>query len=217
MDSWIGRACASRRLRTDGEGGFTLLEAVLVIFVTSIGILSVAYGLLAAINADGRANKQERLNLAITTAVDALKQTSFLPVECPAVSTPAPRSDDAALASNDSPAGRYLKRIVGTYTKATDSWADGNKGVQDWIRQGVVYSIVDVDYWAPGRTSGNGYRYEENFDTSLRTCDATAYSYPVARILLTACWDDPGVTGCDQGGGTLRSSVALRGPRLDAP
>jgi len=217
MSSWIGRACASRRLRTDGEGGFTLLEAVLVIFVTSIGILSVAYGLLAAINADGRANKQERLNLAMTTAVDALKQSPFLPVQCPAVSSPAPRSDDNALASNNSPAGRYLQRIVGTYSTATDSWTDGNEGVQDWIRQGVVFSIVDANYWAPSIESGNGYRYAGNPDTSLQACNDTPYSYPVTRLTVTACWDTPGPTGCDQGGGTIRSTVALRGPRLETP
>ncbi|MFM7062215.1 MAG: hypothetical protein ACKO04_01805 [Actinomycetes bacterium] len=217
MTNVTGRACASCGLRTSGEGGFTLLEAVLVIFVTSIGILSVAYGLLAAVNADGRANKQERLNLAMTTAVDALKQAPFLPVQCPAVSSPAPRSDDAALSSNSTPAGRYLRRVVGTYNAGTDSFTDGDEGVQDWIRQGVVFSIVDASYWAPSISSGNGYRYAGNPDTSLQACNDDPYSYPVTRLTVTACWDTPGVTGCDQGGGTIRSTVALRGPRLENP
>ena len=217
MQRLIGRACASQRLRTCGEGGFTLLEAVLVIFVTSIGILSVAYGLLAAINADGRANKQERLNLAMTTAVDALKQAPFLPVECPAVSTPAPRSDDAALSSNNSPAGRYLQRIVGTYNSGTDSWTDGDEAVHQWMRQGVVFSITEANYWAPSIASGNGFRYAGNPDAALQNCDATQYSWPVTRLTVTACWDTPGVTGCDQGGGTIKSTVAVHGPRLENP
>lgn len=217
MQRVIGRACASRRLRTCGEGGFTLLEAVLVIFVTSIGILSVAYGLLAAVNADGRANQQQRLNLAMTTAVDALKQVPYLPVECPVISTPAPRSDDADLVSNGTPAGRYLNRIVGTYDAATDSWTDGDEGVQDWMRQGVVYSVVDASYWAPSISSGNGFRYPGNPDPALRTCDDDPYSYPVTRLTVAACWDTPGPSGCDQGGGTIKSTVAVRGPRLENP
>lgn len=217
MQRLIGRACASRRLRTTGEGGFTLLEAVLVIIVTSIGILSVAYGLLAAINADGRANKLQRLNLAMTTAVDALKQTPYLPLECPAVSNPAPQSGDTNLASNNSPAGRYLYKIVGDFNPTTKTWSGGDPAVDQWLEQGVVLSVVEANYWDASIASGNGYRYSGNPDTSLQACNDTQYSWPVTRLTVTACWNTDGPTGCEQGGGTIKSSVALHGPRLENP
>lgn len=206
-----------------GEGGFTLLEAVLVVFVSSVGILSVALGLLTAINSDGRTNRAQRLNLAMTTAVDALKQQSYLPAVCPGVSNPAPRSDDANLSLNTSPAGRYLRRVVGDYDPVTKQWLltstggpTGDEAVQGWVDQGVVFSITDVQYWTSNYTigSGDGFGYPTNVNPTLRTCDANAYSWPAARLLVQACWKSDTVGVCDPEGGRELSTVTIHGPRL---
>ena len=223
MQRLIGRACASRRLRTCGEGGFTLLEAVLVVFVSSIGILSVALGLLSAINSDGRTNRAQRLNLAMTSVVDSLKQQSYLPAVCPGVSNPAPRSDDTNLASNSSPAGRYLRRVVGDYDPITKTWLlnaqggpTGDEAVQGWIDQGVVYSITDVQYWSSDTknvASGDGFVYPTNVNPGLRACETNSYSWPAARLLVRACWKSETVGVCDPDGGTELSTVTIHGPR----
>ena len=223
MQRLMGRACASRRLRTTGEGGFTLLEAVLVVFVSSIGILSVALGLLTAINSDNRTNQAQRLNLAMTTVVDALKQQSYLPAVCPGVSNPAPRSDDADLASNASPAGRYLHRVVGDWDPVTKRWLltatggpTGDEAVQGWIDQGVVFSITDVQYWSSDTkniASGDGFGYPTNVNPSLRTCDANSYQWPAARMMVQACWKTTTVGECDPEGGKELSTVTIHGPR----
>ena len=207
-----------------GEGGFTLLEAVLVVFVSSIGILSVALGLLTAINSDGRTNRAQRLNLAMTTVVDALKQQSYLPAVCPGVPNPAPRSDDADLSLNTSPAGRYLRRVVGDYDSVNQRWLltpsggpTGDEAVQGWVDEGVVFIITDVQYWSSDTknvASGDGFGYPTNVNPSLRACDANPYSWPAARLLVQACWKSDTVGVCDPEGGSERSTVTIHGPRL---
>jgi type II secretory pathway pseudopilin PulG len=223
MRRLVGRSSASYRLRTTGEGGFTLLEAVLVLFIASVGILSVALGLLTALNSDNRTNQAQRLNLAMTTVVDSLKQQSYLPAVCPGASTPAPRSDDPDLASNSSPAGRYLRRVVGDWDPVTKTWLltpqgapTGDEAVQGWIDQGVVFSITDVQYWSSDTknvASGDGFVYSTNVNPGLRACETNSYGWPAARLLVRACWKSETVGVCDPGGGTELSTVTIHGPR----
>ncbi len=91
------RAAVRRR----GQGGFTLLEAVIVVLVASVGIVSIAIGLQTAVTQDNRSNEQQRFNLAVTSFAEAVKRpTVWVDCECPDPSNPIDPTGDA-IASTD--------------------------------------------------------------------------------------------------------------------
>ena len=202
MRRLVRRSGASHRLRTTGEGGFTLLEAVLVVLVSSVGILAVALGLLSAISIDGRTNRQQRLNVASTTILDQLERTPPQTPTCPEVSSPAPRSDQSALGANTSAAAKYLRSALSA------------PQVQQWVDRGVVFSVTRLNYWAStGVSRGDGCVGPDNIEQSLKVCSTNDYDYPVARLEILACWSGDGEDGCDPKNSRIVGAASVRGPR----
>ncbi len=195
--------------RARAQAGFTLLEVALVLAITGIGILAVALGLLAAVNTDGRANRQQRINLAVTNLVDAVRRTDWVvPASCFAVSSPPPTSADTAtaLSANNSHAARIMERLV------------ADPGVASWTSR-VTFKITDVTFWNPAVSAGDGFQA----GSAKQLCDSNSGtlpnlgSYPVARLTVQGCWRSDDADGCDDDSAVVTSTAALRGSRVGGP
>ncbi|MFM7069482.1 MAG: hypothetical protein ACKOYM_08500 [Actinomycetes bacterium] len=178
--------------------------------ISATAVLALAYAMFTTISNDGRANRQQRLNLAVTTMVDTLKLKPWLPTACPPIATPFPSSDDPLLSSNTTPAGKYLARAV-------DRSNPENDAVVEWLDQGVVFKIVAMEYDSRSELAKDPYTNQlvktpvRNGDSFNASCDAWSYSWPVARLTVQGCWRG---TACDSDLGVVKSSVSIRGPKL---
>lgn len=186
-----------------GQAGFTLLEAVLVVTIASIGILAIALGLLTSIRGDSLANRQQRLNLAMTTFADSVKRADWIAPACPAVGTTPPRTNDPNLKLDATPAGRILYGIAGD-DAAVAGVPRPDPGVRQLRTQGVVFSITDVQYWDDTKFTGDGF---------LTTCATQNMSWPVAKLKVKVCFTGSGPDGCDVDGPVVTSGVSMMGPR----
>jgi type II secretory pathway pseudopilin PulG len=200
MQGQVRSACASRRLCTEEQGGFALLEAVLVIGIAAIAILTIAIGMLTAVTANGRANRQQRLDLAMTTVVESVKREDWKPQSCPTMSSATPSTSDAALAANSAtfPADFYL------YKAASDP------AVQAWLQptsgRKVKFSAKRFEYWTDNPAFGS------SGDGFVSTCSTKSYRWPAARMLVVGCWARADGS-CDPEEPSISSEIVLRGPR----
>ncbi len=108
------RAAVRRR----GQGGFTLIEAVLSLVVVSIAILSIAAGLFTSARADNRTNEQLRGNLALATFTENLR---YVP------------SGGAGCSSSDHAATLLANTLL-------------EPEVGEWVDRGMVFAVTDVEY-----------------------------------------------------------------------
>ena len=195
-----------RRVRraARGQGGFTLLEAILVVTIASIGILAIALGLLTSIRGDGLANRQQRLNLAMTTFADSVKRADWMAPTCPAVAASgAPRTNDPNLRFGQDLASKVLYGIAGD-EGAVANVPRPDPGVRQLRAEGVVFSITDIQYWDDTKFTGNGY---------LTTCAAQNMSWPVAKLQLKVCFTGSEPDGCAEDSPVVTSGASMIGPR----
>ncbi|MFZ4520032.1 MAG: hypothetical protein ACOYOP_16705 [Microthrixaceae bacterium] len=172
----------------------------LVITVTSIGILTIALGLLTTVKADGRSNRQQRLNLAVTSFNEAVKRGDWIVPTCPAVSSPPATSADADLGADPSHAALILSQAL------------ADPVVDEWVSRGVVFAVTGVQYWG---ADGQGTPIQSG-DGFTGSCSDPAYSWPVIRVETKACFRNGG-GACDPDGPVLTATTSKRGFRLNTP
>jgi hypothetical protein len=190
-----------RRWGTRGQGGFTLLEGVICVAITAVGLMAVALGLLTSTKVDNQANDLQRLNLATRSFTES---TSFSrpPVGTPCGSTSPPPSTVTLGSAAPSHAKLLLQSAV------------GRGDLDRWIDQRVVFTVTDVEY---GQSSGTA---QEQFiaASALATCPAPvapAPSYPVIRISVRVCrgGEVGGASVCDPSSPVVDAQVIERGGR----
>jgi Tfp pilus assembly protein PilV len=186
-----------RHARARGQGGFTLIEAVLSVVVVSTAIVSIAAGLLGAARIDNRTNERQRANLALTTFVENLDHVQS---SCPAVSTPAP----ATGASNGA-----------SHATALLSATAAEPEVAEWIDRGMVFSITRVEYARWDVAAG-----AEDFTAACNTPPPTNPNplrprpyYPVIRVTVTACQGGVGASTCAGDAVVVQTQSIERGGR----
>lgn len=175
--------------RTRGQAGFTLVEGLLVVVISSIAVLSIALGLQTSVTLDNRSNEQQRLNLAITTFGESVKQSAWVWPVCPANTTP-----PASTAEPLSPPPSHAHRILDNSTSAPE--------VAAWVDVGIVFIVTGVSYWDndAGEFSGS--------------CSDADYRWPVLAVSYEACWErHTDGTHCVGDVGRLTGEVVKRGPR----
>lgn len=174
-----------------------------MVTIASIGILAIALGLLTSIRGDGLANRQQRLNLAMTTFADSVKRADWIAPACPAVGATPPRSSDPNLSADTSPAGRILFGIVGE-DDVDPGVPRSDPAVRQLRSEGVVFSITDLQYWDDQFFTGNGFP---------ATCLTQNVSWPVAKLKLKVCFTGDGTDGCAADSPVVTSGAAMMGPR----
>lgn len=185
-----------------------MLEVVLVIAIASIGILTVAIGLLTSVSADNRANDQQRLNLAMTTFAESVRWVS--PEECPG---------DQAFLNEDPP--HPTNETVGA---APDSLraafllaALEEPEMQAWVDRGITFSVTGVRYWDPeweAELVG-----DPDHPALDHPCHDEDLRWPVVKVSLVACWgddDDGGAGECRDDRTPIDAQVVKRGPSGNA-
>lgn len=141
----LGPGRASFRAARGSQAGVSLLEALVVIVLVSFVVLTFAYGLQTAVTTDGRTNRQQRMNLALTSLSETLRQADWI-VPCPA-------SGD--FKGESTLAAGYVTEIPDT-VKATNFGVSG-------------FEVTGVDYWEPGDFSNPADPKGGEFGS---TCDA---------------------------------------------
>ena len=174
-----------------------------MVTIASIGILAIALGLLTSIRGDGLANRQQRLNLAMTTFADSVKRADWVAPSCPAVAAVPPRTNDADLRNGTDPASKILYGIAGD-AGAVANVPRPDPGVRQLRSQDIVFSITDIQYWDDTKFTGNGF---------LATCAAQNMSWPVAKLQLKVCYTGTGPDGCAEDSPVVTSGASMMGPR----
>lgn len=156
------------RRRARGQGGFTLVEGVLTIAVTSLGLLAVALGLLTSVRADNSANEQQRLNLALTTFSESLQYRGCGAYASPARPPGTPAPTDETFDPPSSLAAEFLATAV------------QQPQLAEWIDRGYTFSVVRVEYWDPSSSDPSGT------DTYVQQCPGDE-QWPAVRLSISAC------------------------------
>lgn len=192
--------------RRRGQGGFTLVEGVLCVAITAIGLLAVVLGLLTSVRVDNRANEQQRLNLAVKTFSES-------------VSYSRPRSGAPCGATTPPPTSATLASDPASHAKQVIEAAVARGDIQRWMDQRVLFVVTDVEYGAyepsPSTTVA-----QERFVTAdaLVSCPAPVSpppSWPVIRISVTACYEAEigGVVQCSPDAASVDAQFIKRGGR----
>lgn len=185
-----------------GQRGYTLMEALIAILVSSIAIVTIASGLIASIRIDDSANIRQRMNLALATFLENLEYTRPAP-DC---------ADDP-----DGHAQSILAKILDDPDVAPNAPNPPNADdqysleVMQWVDERyMVFQIPSVRYtnW----DAGDDFSVPETFTDD---CEAMAPppAYPVIEVTVEVCYVlDPAVTNCD-GRAVERAVVIRRGNR----
>lgn len=117
------------RGRQRSQQGFSLIEALVVIFLISTVVLTFAVGLQASVTSDGKTNREQRLNLALTSFAEGLRRVTVPDSYWNCVNSYAePTLEDAYMALYNS-----LSAADRAGTDAVDSAA-----------------VTGVSFWQPG-------------------------------------------------------------------
>ena len=194
------RVCRAKRrdlgaTRPAGQSGFTLLEALIALVVTSVAVMAIAGGLLLSTRVDNQTNAQQRANLALTTFMENIEfvQAPSASADCgtgsggPAVSSPGVSNPPS-----------HAAQLMGT--------AVADPEVQTWINRGMMFRITSVTYGTDD--SGPG---AETFgsDCSAPTAEP---KYPVIKITAEACRASAAAVSCGESV-AVDAEVVKRGGR----
>lgn len=138
----VGSRVVARRRTQDGA---TLIEALLVVMLASAVVLVIAYGLQVSVETDGRTNRQQRMNLALSTLTDGLRQVDFVPPCDGTVSHPCPNDVQGI--------GGRSAHAVAYQTVLQNQLVDTDPDVQEAL-EGVSWQVDSVEYWQPVDYSG---------------------------------------------------------------
>lgn len=118
----------SRHLR--GQAGVSLVETLVVLALVSAVVLVFALGLQTVVNLDGRTNRQQRNNLAVSSVTEALRRNDVSYQVC------CPDSQVCDFGGAATLADRYEER-------ALDKLAAGDGDVPE-------FQVTEVAYWRAG-------------------------------------------------------------------
>lgn len=143
------RRRADRPTPSRSQAGVSLLEALIVVLLASVVVLTIAYGLQVSVTTDGQTNRQQRMNLALSTLTDGLRQIQGLDnhnhplryIVCDG-STAHPCPNDAVDAGGRSAAALSYQAVLNAQVATSGgSVIDALKGI-DW-------RVDSVEYWQP--------------------------------------------------------------------
>lgn len=153
---------------TPGQSGFSLIETLIVIVLISTVVLTFAVGLQTSVISDGKTNREQRLNLALTSLTEGFRRVTVPDDIWNCVDSFAePTIEEAYLALyNSLPAGER---------KGTDAVTS--------------FAVTDVAYWQPGSFDVPGATVPGHFDS---TCEPSAGA---VRLQVQVRLSDSKLTG----------------------
>lgn len=148
---------ASLRAAQRSQAGVSLLEALIVVFLASVVVLVIAYGLQVSVETDGRTNRQQRMGLALSTLTDGLRRIDY--VSCDGSTVVCPNDVQDA-------GGRTANALV-YESKLQSQLVDADPSVKAAL-QGVTWKVDSVEYWDPVT-----YTTDTDPDSSTTSISAT--------------------------------------------
>jgi len=169
----------SRALRQSRDGGFTLLEVMVAIFVLTVGVVSVA-ALAGTMMTTG--NRSKYLSLEASLASEKLEELNRWPANAPPVCVPTGNASVGSLSSD----------VLQT-TQCPNSPVDGSAGASDSI---AYDDDVSINYGATGNTdcpSSTGACFSETVanQSGGTTQYTTTYHSPDGQVSFSSSTTAP--------------------------
>lgn len=121
------------------QAGVSLIEALIVVVIASAVVLVIAYGLQVSVETDGRTNRQQRMNLALSTLTDGLRRVDYESCDGSAGHRCPNDTQDSG--------GRTANALV--YESLLQSQVLDADPTAAAALNGITWTVDSVDYWQP--------------------------------------------------------------------
>lgn len=155
----------SRRKR--GQAGVSLIEALLVLALTSGVILVIALGIQTAVTTDGQTSRIQRSGAALTSVTEALRSADVPFAVCPTTSPTIEQQYERAVVDE-------LRDVVKAEVPVLPAGSVGSSV--------AAFRIVRIDVWSPPNITASGAT-----GGSFSTTSSTALPAPGAPSTAGQC------------------------------
>lgn len=111
-----------------------MIEALIVVVLASVVVLTIAYGLQVSVTTDGQTNRKQRMGLALSTLTDGMRRVAFVTCNDPAVP-----GNGCDFGISD-----QVARVAAAYQAQLSGVVSGSDAVNR-----VTWKVDTVQFWQP--------------------------------------------------------------------